>query len=96
MPALQVRDFPEDLHDQLKERARRDHRSVSQEVTIAIDEFLAQHPNGHETFRYVPKNDDIAERHRRVFAEIDALPIIEVPDDFPTPEQIVREMRDSR
>ncbi len=36
MPALQVRDFPEDVYQQLKERAKLDRRSLSQEVIYFI------------------------------------------------------------
>jgi hypothetical protein len=96
MSALQVRDFPADLHERLRERARRDHRSVSQEATIAIGEFLAQHPDAHETYRDFSCDESIAEQRRRLFAEIDAMPVIDIPDDFPTPEQIIRELRDGR
>ena len=32
MPALQVRDFPEDLYEKLKEVAAREHRSVAQQT----------------------------------------------------------------
>lgn len=36
MPALQVRDFPEDVYQQLKERAKLDRRSLSQEAVYLI------------------------------------------------------------
>lgn len=36
MPALQVRDFPEDVYQQLKERAKLDRRSLSQEVIYLV------------------------------------------------------------
>ncbi|MEC4273053.1 argininosuccinate lyase [Adlercreutzia sp. R25] len=41
MPALQVRDFPATLYDQLKECAARNHRSIAQQTIIAVEEMLA-------------------------------------------------------
>ncbi|MEC4175380.1 argininosuccinate lyase [Adlercreutzia sp. R7] len=41
MPALQVRDFPATLYDQLKEYAARNHRSIAQQTIIAVEEMLA-------------------------------------------------------
>jgi plasmid stability protein len=32
MSILNIKNFPDDLHDKLRERAKREHRSVSQEV----------------------------------------------------------------
>jgi hypothetical protein len=40
--------------------------------------------------------ESYVEKRRRLFAEIEALPEISIPDDFPTPTQIVRELRDER
>lgn len=41
MPALQVRDFPPTLYDELKEYAARNHRSIAQQTIIAVEEMLA-------------------------------------------------------
>jgi len=41
MGYLQVRDFPEDLHGELKLLAKNEHRSVSQQTIIAIKEHVA-------------------------------------------------------
>ncbi|MDR0499944.1 MAG: hypothetical protein LBG97_01670 [Coriobacteriales bacterium] len=120
MPALQVRDFPQELYSSLRERAKQEHRSISQQTIIAVREHLS---NGCAQRSNVPKNskfgnattidyestfrreaeneqrtaqDERAEKLRMAFATIDALPKINIPDDFPTPTQIVREMRDER
>jgi len=42
MGYLQVRDFPEDLHEELKLLAKKEHRSVSQQTIIAIKEHVAR------------------------------------------------------
>lgn len=40
MPALQVRDFPEDLYEELKECAEQEHRSIAQQVTFILSRYL--------------------------------------------------------
>ena len=42
MPALQVRDFPATLYDELKECAARNHRSIAQQTIIAVEEMLSE------------------------------------------------------
>lgn len=42
MSALQVRDFPATLYDELKEYAARNHRSIAQQTIIAVEEMLAE------------------------------------------------------
>ena len=45
MPALQVRDFPEDLYEQLKEYAALNHRSIAQQTIACVEAELARHRN---------------------------------------------------
>jgi len=40
MPTLYVRDFPDDLHCRVKERAASNRRSLSAEVVVLVDEAL--------------------------------------------------------
>ena len=44
MPALQVRDFPATLYDELKECAARNHRSIAQQTIIAVEGMLNEAP----------------------------------------------------
>ncbi|MBS0655068.1 MAG: hypothetical protein JSR46_04770 [Verrucomicrobia bacterium] len=41
MPALNIKDFPEDLHHILRERAKRDRRSLTGEVIYLLEWALA-------------------------------------------------------
>lgn len=41
MPALQVRDFPDELYEQLKTYAASQHRSVAQQTIVAVEQMLA-------------------------------------------------------
>ena len=42
MPALQVRDFPPEVYEELKACADEEHRSISQQALVAIEDFLAR------------------------------------------------------
>ena len=99
MPALQIRDLPQGTYDALRLRAEREHRSLAQQATVAIEEHLRLIPGCTSRERALTEEEErqarIAKR-KALFAEIDAAPKIDIPDDFPTPAEIVRELRDSR
>lgn len=40
MPALQVRDFPADLYEQLKTSSERNHRSMAQQTVAFVEQGL--------------------------------------------------------
>jgi plasmid stability protein len=40
MSILNIKNFPDDLHEKLRERAKREHRSVSQEVVHLLARAL--------------------------------------------------------
>lgn len=46
MPALQVRDFPEDLYSQLKACAARNHRSVAQQTIAYVEQGMMMEGGG--------------------------------------------------
>lgn len=100
MPALQVRDFPEELYEQLRVRAQKEHRSVAQQTIVAVEEHLSgpQFPLI-TTHRPIEDPDVVAARiarRKKVFERIAATPKFEVSDDFPSAAEIIREARDSR
>ena len=41
MPAVQVRDFPENTYEELKASAAQNHRSIAQQVIVAVEAMLA-------------------------------------------------------
>ncbi|MFR1638443.1 MAG: FitA-like ribbon-helix-helix domain-containing protein [Eggerthellaceae bacterium] len=88
MPALQVRDFPDDLYEQLKAYAASQHRSIAQQTIVAVEQMLeaadAQHYwDGHDLHRLgAPALLDFdteakravrIEKRKELFAEIDKL-----------------------
>lgn len=112
MPALQVRDFPDELYEQLKAYAASQHRSVAQQTIVAVEQMLeaadAQHYwDGRELHRLERRSryfdfDTEAERAVRIekrkalFEEIKKLPKVEVPADFPDTVELIRQGREER
>lgn len=110
MPALQVRDFPQPLYDRLKEQAARDHRSMAQQALFYIEGGLngSHKPNGTTTttseqersiythrFEAQEEIDARAEKRRRLLEKVQRNPI-KVPVGFPSPEEILRAIRDDK
>lgn len=111
MPALQVRDFPDDLYEQLKAYAASQHRSVAQQTIVAVEQMLeaadAQHYwDGRELHRlerrsryldYDTEEERAAriEKRKKLFAEI-AKNKANYPDDMPSAVEMVHEGRRER
>lgn len=102
MPALQVRDFPQDLYDALKERAAQCHRSMAQQTIQAVEEMLAR-PICDGCAHWVPPRPARYEppevREARIAKRKDLFEQIEkfaktLPDDLPSPEEMAREARE--
>ena len=128
MPALQVRDFPDDLYAELKSCAAEEDRSISQQTVHILREYLKAHKRlaGRSDWMVVPKTEvqtsvlgggahsspkresyycDTAteaerqariEKRRKIFEEIEAFQHPEIPDDFPSPAELVRQGREER
>jgi plasmid stability protein len=79
MATLYVRDVPERLYKRLRTRARKNGRSLNAEVIDILGEVVERERSG----------DLITDKLRELAIEINW------PDDAPTPEQIIREMRDA-
>jgi plasmid stability protein len=99
MPALQVREFPIDLYEELRVYAAQENRSIAQQTIVAVREYL------HTANRIISTEPESAvanatservERRRRYFEHLEAYPKVIIPDDFPSPEEIVRQIRDER
>lgn len=111
MPALQVRDFPDELYEQLKAYAASQHRSVAQQTIVAVEQMLeaadAQHYwDGRELHRlerrpryldYDTEEERAAriEKRKKLFAEI-AKNKANYPDDMPSAVEMVHEGRRER
>lgn len=101
MPALQVRDLPQDLYDKLKYRAEKEHRSLAQQTIVAIEEHLGGEglPSKTTTSHLRVINSEAErkariEKRRQVFERIDKLPHFEQPEDFPSIVELIHEGRE--
>lgn len=106
MPALQVRDFPDELYEQLKAYAASQHRSVAQQTIVAVEQMLADANASHywdgKTLHYpaprprIFSYDTEAERNARIekrkelFARLER---IEWKGPKPTADEIVAMVR---
>lgn len=115
MPALQVKDFPDDLYLDLKACANAEDRSVSQQTLHILRQYLKAYRQlgGRVDWMIMPvelvpddgkarartseeERQERIERRKKVFERISALPHFDVPADFPSPAEIVRQMREER
>lgn len=111
MPALQVKDFPDDLYEELRECAAQECRSVSQQTIYGLREFLRMHKayqsvkNALWAAPYVTdllEGEEEQERLERARKRHELLERIRergpanIPADFPSAAEIIREMREER
>lgn len=115
MPALQVKDFPNDLYEELRECATAQDRNISQQTVHVLREYLRAYRQGGNSASWVVRPaveqpetpprvksraeetpEERIERRRKAFEAIDAMPKFEVPDDFPEPAELIRQMREER
>ena len=105
MPALQVRDFPADLYEELRIYAAEESRSISQQVVVIIKDFLSH--RGEATERrvseycaprssYNPAHRDPVDldRRREVLRKLNELPSIPVTKDCPSSAELLRQIRE--
>lgn len=111
MPALQVKDFPDDLYEELRQCAEEECRSISQQTLYILKGFLQfrkaygavktalwAEPLVHDL---LPESERarFAERARRreeVLQRIRERGPVEVSDGFPDAAEIIRQMREER
>lgn len=100
MPALQVRDLPQDVYEGLKDCARNEHRSLAQQTIRAVEEMLARRESaeGDEGPLVVAldslqaRQDRIA-RRKALFARIEQH-ASELPENLPSVQELTRASRD--
>ena len=119
MPALQVRDFPDDLYEELRECAANESRSIAQQAVYILKEYLGTYSQMQSrqpgAFRapnlvYIDPNRNIVEsvdadeaarqarveKRKKLFEQIRSRPQAPLPDDCPSPADIVRQGREER
>ena len=108
MPAVQVREMPQDLYEKVAEEARLERRSLAQQMTVIVEEHFAgrvlRERNRHiETpeleslgIRIEGNREERRARRRLVLERIRSRVCFELPDGFPNAAELVREDRDTR
>jgi len=108
MPALQVRDMPDELYERLKARAAAERRSIAQQTVVCLEESLAASEAAGAATDVVAfrRSDDALDskearqrriqKRRRLHALMDENCRFEVPEGFPSAAELIREDRDSR
>lgn len=108
MPALQVRDFPEELYNQLRSCAAEQDRSISQQTTYVLRRFLEGYQRGMTEAEAASAAWDVTcagaagpsartERRRRSFMRLEAsFEGAPGPDSLPSSVDMIREMREER
>lgn len=107
MPALQVREFPDELYDELKEYAASQHRSMAQQVIVAVEQMLACDKGAQAgELRYASPPfaatvDTEAERAARAKRREELFRQAEeeradLPKDLPSAVEMLRRVRDER
>lgn len=100
MPALQVRDFPADLYEDLKRFAAREHRSMAQQTIKAVEDMLRREDVSMHDANVI-EFDSLAARQKRIekrkalFAEAHEL-AERLPKDMTPAAEVIREMREER
>ena len=96
MPALQVRDCPEDLYEKLRTCAAEQDRSITQQTVHILREYLHENQTSKRKEHQQAQERAAlrAERIEQAFATADTLPRVSEPEGFPNTEALVRAMRD--
>jgi len=82
MPTLHIRNVPVELYERLRAAAARNGRSLNAEVIVRLE-----------------STDETWRGNEQWWTEFEALSrriAARIPPEFPTPEQMIREDRDSR
>ncbi|WP_251211771.1 hypothetical protein [Adlercreutzia murintestinalis] len=105
MPALQVKDCPSAVYEQLRTCASEENRSISQQALTIIEDFLSareiacdvrpHQPAPRQHSRYAASHDDInyAEKRQATFRRLDTLPPFPLSEDAPSAVELLARIR---
>ena len=97
LTSLQIRDVPDGLYERLKWSAKENHRSMSQEATVLLEEKLGlSNENGEVYKSEAERIQERAEELERIWAELDEINKNVKPIPKEVQEQIMEECRIER
>lgn len=99
MPALQVKDCPIEVYEELRRCAARENRSISQQALTILEDYLgfrdfAQCDRSVSTSKKSSENSNYREKRKRIFERMDKLPAIPVSELAPLSADILAEIRE--
>ena len=104
MPPLQVKDFPPSLYERLRQCAREENRSISQQTITIVEDYLDMRDNArfppHADRNelpgaWIPESEDIdyAAKRRKALERISAHPLPET-GSMPSSAELIRQVRE--
>lgn len=98
MPALQVKDCPTEVYEELRRCASRENRSISQQALTILEDYLGFRdfvPHDRSSLRNrCDEKPSYIEKRKRLFERIDKLPAIPVSELAPSSADILAEIRE--
>ena len=99
MPALQVKDCPTEVYEELRRCASRENRSISQQALTILEDYLGfrdfvAHDRSVPASKRSAENSGYREKRKRIFERIDKLPAISVSELAPSSADILAEIRE--
>ena len=98
MPALQVKDCPTEVYEELRRCAARENRSISQQALTILEDYLGfrdfvQRDRSVSASKKSSENSNYREKRKRIFERMDKLPAIPVSELAPSSADILAEIR---
>ena len=103
MPPLQVKDFPADVYERLRQCAREENRSISQQTLTIVEDYLNMRDRGADLPRSghasipssyaIKEKIDYGARHQKVIKHIEKH-LLPGTDLLPSSAELVRQIRD--
>lgn len=79
MPALQIRDLPDEIYNKIKELSEKEHRSLSSQALVLLKKALSHEESNQE-------------RRKKIIKEIESTQN-KWSDDLPAPEDLIADDR---
>lgn len=98
MPALQVKDCPVEVYEELRRCAARENRSISQQALTILEDYLGFREPVRDTRSSSARREhnektSYIEKRKRIFERIDKLPAIPVSELAPSSADLLAEIR---
>lgn len=99
MPALQVKDCPTEVYEELRRCAARENRSISQQALTILEDYLGfrdfvQRDRSVSATKKNSENSNYREKRKRIFERMERRRRIPVSDEAPSSADLLAEIRE--